>query len=246
MSDDKCRTCEACGASFSPVDGGTARGRRQRFCSQACGRTSGAPRKFSPEQEVDIAARYKAGESPQSLGKEYGCWDATIRVIVQRNGVAIRNRTLSATSRALIVKAWRAGRSLDSIAREVGCAPITVRNVVTKDGERPVVAHKNGPDHSNWKGGRVLRLGYVLVHVADDDPLAAMRTSGRYALEHRIVMARSLGRPLARRETVHHINGDKTDNRLANLQLRSGRHGRGQSFCCADCGSRNVVPAPLA
>jgi hypothetical protein len=35
--------------------------------------------------------------------------------------------------------------------------------------------------------------------------------------EHRIVMEEWLCRKLSRSEDVHHINGNKTDNRLANL-----------------------------
>lgn len=71
-----------------------------------------------------------------------------------------------------------------------------------------------------WKGGRhKLSSGYIMVRVSNDDFFRRTANKNNYALEHRLVMAKSLKRNLLPWEIVHHKNGIKDDNRIGNLKL---------------------------
>jgi hypothetical protein len=58
--------------------------------------------------------------------------------------------------------------------------------------------------------------------------LRHLTAGAAHVLEHRLVMAVLLGRPLAQGESVHHRNGDRLDNRPDNLELWSSRQPAGQ------------------
>ena len=81
-----------------------------------------------------------------------------------------------------------------------------------------------GKDNNHWKGGRkITKDGYVSILIRPDDPYFPMasnrREHGGYILEHRLNMALRLGRLLQKFELVHHIDGDRSNNDISNLQL---------------------------
>lgn len=82
------------------------------------------------------------------------------------------------------------------------------------------IGKNNSKEKNNfWNGGKSLSNGYILIRIYKDDPFYCMKSTGEYVPEHRLVLARHLGRPLKKEEQVHHLNGNKQDNRLENLVI---------------------------
>lgn len=73
-----------------------------------------------------------------------------------------------------------------------------------------------GKDSINWRGGKFISpAGYVFIY----DPENPMANSRGYVREHRLVMSKHLGRTLTEDEIVHHIDGDKSNNSINNLEI---------------------------
>lgn len=204
------------------------------------------------ETAAAAVADYAAGVPMIKLKRKYHVGQWALLTAVKDAGIDLRKRgaqvsRIPENMRLEMIRLYVEDRfSQVQVAARFGRSQTVVSGILVAAGISIRGNKASGSRHSNWKGGRTKHMsGYWSVNIHKDDPYACMRSETGYVLEHRLVMAKSLGRPLYRHETVHHINGVRTDNRLENLQLRVGNHGFGAAMKCLNCGSQNISFVPL-
>lgn len=203
------------------------------------------------EDEPKVIEDYANGMTFKAMTEKYGCGDWALRYLVKRNGV--KRRTHGGQLRRFtddeifeMKRLTDIGWAQAAIAATMKSSQVSISRALRSIGVGRA-GKASGEQHGSWKGGKTkTQGGYTLVAISHDHKFSAMRGSTGYVLEHRLVMADSIGRSLGKYETVHHINGVVGDNRIENLQLRQGKHGKGVVMKCRCCGSCDIEVTEIA
>jgi transposase len=169
---------------------------------------------YSKMQDKELLNRlyWIEGKSTKEIGLLYSVSSARVSKWLKRLGIKARkfttkgfkfpNRKLSEEHKQRL-REWHTGRPLKPEHKAK----------VTKN-----LKYGKGKNHAAWKGGKFYdENGYIFVYA----PESNLPTKRPHKLEHRLTMEKHLGRSLTSNEHIHHINGDKTDNRIENLKIVS-------------------------
>jgi hypothetical protein len=89
--------------------------------------------------------------------------------------------------------------------------------MVSSETRKKLSCAKKNKLPNNYKGV-ILAQGYKLIYFPEHPNSFNKK---RYVREHRLVIEKQIGRFLSSKEAVHHINGNRLDNRIENLMLFS-------------------------
>jgi hypothetical protein len=207
-------------------------------------------KRLPPDKVKILVERYKNGDGTEVLCKTFNISPYVVRQIIREAGETVRNKgqipkTQNEQLAQICIELWKDGYSQEAIGRLQGLTQRTVSSLIRRfmeNNEYQLYVKKN----SQIKGGRIKTTsGYRMIKLEKSDKFWCMAEENGYVMEHRYNMSKHLGRPLTKKETVHHIDGDRLNNDISNLQLRQGRHGKGQKFVCCDCGSHNIKASEL-
>lgn len=156
-----------------------------------------------------INRRLKEGASIRMISKEVGLNRTSLSAAMKANGVPVPTRRESARN------VWK-NHKHPNIGKTGERSPQYGKKMSPETRAKMEAVYKKNGDKKRF-GIKKHIGGYVLEYC----PEHPYKGRDGYVLQHRLVVEGHIGRYLKPDEVVHHINGDKADNRIENLRITS-------------------------
>ena len=188
------------------------------------------PSRGKPVNVSECLRLYRLGLSMNEVGRQLGHHHSVIKYHLIRNDIPIKPQSVSqrkSISSDKIKEMYLSGMSASEIGKdlnityqcvydrlaEIGVKTRNRREQIKMMIERGTYNVSKGENHKNWNGGTTIdRWGYRKVNI-----------NGKYILEHRYVWE-DINGELQKNWIVHHLNGNKLDNRIENLVAMPRKH----------------------
>lgn len=166
-----------------------------------------AEKKFFISKE-DLQKAYDELGSMYRVAEKFGVSQRLVFNYVKKYGIKSNHRYEQfSVMKPRLIKLLDQGYSTKDIAESLGVSDVTVRNYAKKVGKK-----LNDTYH---KGYIITHGGYKMLK----DDFHPYKDSRGYVREHRLVVEKEIGCYLEPDKIVHHINEDRLDNRIENLQV---------------------------
>lgn len=167
-----------------------------------------------------LLADYHSGMTQSALARKYGVSQSRISQLL-RASPDYRSRAnrfrWPPERESTVLDLYASGLSIGLVSAALQCGRRKVRQILRRRGVaiRPQGEAQSGHYNPSWKGGRT-RCGNYWYTYRPDHPAATIHG---YVAEHRLAAEKTLGRLLTRKEVVHHIDGDPSNNDPGNLRV---------------------------
>ena len=208
-------------------------------------------KKFSDNEENDIVNHHLSGKlTLKCIASLYDCSEGCIRKILERKEIPPHRQGrqyvgFNKEDTLSILKYWNDKLSVGEIAKKMKCSSKKIKNFFCHILIKYEPRYLSGRRHpkfilgiiTNSNGVKKIKLNY-------DDPCYSLMDKSGYAPLSRVVASKKSGHVLRKDQTVHHINGERSDDNSENLQVRNGQHGSGIIYICENCKSSDIIFEP--
>ena len=179
----------------------------------------------------EIVSHYSGGKNMSVIARQYGISSSSVARVLKRKNVDTTvppYTLLRGESEKPICEQYKGGASLTKLAKQNNLSVTGIHKILKRNG---VERRRRGgkvrevPDHI---------VQDILTRFADGESQQSIADTHGFRQVH-----------VSRIVKLHQSVPHSWQHRRENLELRNGKHGKGQCLQCAECGSRNLIPVAL-